>query len=241
MLTGQLLLQLMVILIVVQLFGYLSRRIGQQWVIGEILAGLALGPSLLGLLWPHLELQLFPLPAPLPSNLSTQFFSERSALQTLGDIGLILYMFSLGAKLDTNLMLRQSRNAVVISFSGILLPLVLGFILGAFLYPSLKGASATFFSFVLLVGTAMSITAFPVLARLLAEKKMLGTRVGMLALTCASVDDVIAWCLLAYVVAVAHSQGTVSVLSTVGLTILFAAGMLLVSSDTPNQRRCIWP
>lgn len=228
MLTGQLLLQLIVILLVVQLFGYLSKRISQQWVIGEILAGLALGPSLLGLLWPHLELQLFPLPAPLPSNLSAQFFSERSTLQTLGDIGLILYMFSLGARLDTNLMLRQSWNAVIVSLSGIFLPLVLGCTLGAFLYPSLKGASATFFPFVLLVGTAMSITAFPVLARLLAEKKMLGTRVGMLALTGASFDDVIAWCLLAYVVAVAHSQGIVPVLYTVGLTLLFAIGMLLV-------------
>ncbi len=228
MLTGQLLLQLIVILLVVQLFGFLSKRLGQQWVIGEILAGLALGPSLLGLLWPHLELQLFPLPAPLPSNLASQFFSERSTLQTLGDIGLILYMFSLGARLDTHLMLRQSCNAVVVSFSGILLPLVLGGILGAWLYPTLKGTSATFFSFVLLVGTAMSITAFPVLARLLAEKKMLGTGVGMLALTCASVDDVIAWCLLAYVVAVAHAQGSVSAIATIGFSLLFAMGMLLV-------------
>ena len=226
MLTGQLLLQLIVILVVVQLFGALSKRIGQQRVIGEILAGLALGPSLLGLLWPHLELQLFPLPAPLPPHLSAQFFSERSTLQTLGDLGLILYMFSLGARLDTNLMLRQSWNAVIISLSGIFLPLVLGCTLGAFLYPSLKGASATFFSFVLLIGTALSITAFPVLARLLAEKKMLGTRVGLLALTCACIDDVIAWCLLASVVAVAHSQGSISILSTVGLTLLFAVGML---------------
>jgi Kef-type K+ transport system membrane component KefB len=228
MLTGQLLLQLIVILLVVQLFGQLSKRIGQQWVIGEILAGLALGPSLLGLFWPNLELQLFPLPAPLSQHLASQFFSERSTLQTLGDIGLVLYMFSLGAKLDTNLMARQSRSAVLVSLSGILLPLTLGSILGVFLYPSLKGEAATPFSFALLVGTAMSITAFPVLARLLAEKKMLGTKVGILALTSASVDDVIAWCLLAYVVAVAHSNGTVSVIYTVGLTIVFAVGMLFV-------------
>ncbi|QBD74993.1 hypothetical protein EPA93_02885 [Ktedonosporobacter rubrisoli] len=228
MLTGQLLLQLIVILLVVQIFAYLSKKIGQQRVIGEILAGLALGPSLLGLLWPHLELQLFPLPPSLPARFAGQLFPERSTLQTLGDIGLILYMFSLGVHLDINLMLRQSRNAAIISISSILLPLVLGGILGVFLYPSLKGSSATLLSFVLLVGTAMSITAFPVLARLLSEKKMLGIKVGMLALTSAAVGDIIAWCLLAYVIAVAHAHGTLSVLYTVGLIILFAAGILLM-------------
>jgi Kef-type K+ transport system membrane component KefB len=87
LLTGQILLQLIIILIVVQIFGYLSRRIGQQWVIGEILAGLALGPSFLGALWPGLKEMLFPASA-LPT------------LQTLGDIGLVLYMFTLGTRLE---------------------------------------------------------------------------------------------------------------------------------------------
>jgi len=215
MLTGQLLLQLIVILLVAQLFGNLSRRIGQQWVIGEILAGLALGPSLLGALWPQFYSQLFP-----KDTLPT--------LHTLGEIGLILYMCSLGARLDTHIMLRQSRSAILVSLSGILLPLALGGLLGSFLYPALAGPKATYLSFILFVGTAMAITAFPVLARLLAEKKMLGTKVGVLALTCASVDDVIAWCLLAYVTAIAHSQGTIPVIGTVVLTILFAGGMLLV-------------
>jgi len=214
MLTGQILLQLIVILLVVQLFGHLSGRIGQQWVIGEILAGLALGPSLLGSLWPNLESQLFPV-----NTLPT--------LQTLGDIGLILYMFSLGARLDTQLMVRQSRSTIFVSLSGIILPLILGSLLGYFLYPDLAGSKATQLSFILLVGTAMAITAFPVLARFLAEKKMLGTKVGMLALTCASVDDVVAWCLLALAVSVIHSQGVLLVIGTVGLTILFIGGMLL--------------
>ena len=189
MLTGQILLQLIVILLVVQILGYLIERIGQQWVIGEILAGLVLGPSLLGAFWPSLEAHLFPI-----STLPT--------LQTLGDIGLILYMYSLGARLDTQLMVRQSRSAIFISLSGILLPLILGSLLGYFLYPGLAGSKATQLSFTLLVGTAMAITAFPVLARLLAGKKMLGTKVGMLVLTCASVDDLLAWCLLAFVISV---------------------------------------
>src|SRR5947209_822455 len=199
MLTGQILLQLVVILVVVQIFGYLSGRIGQQWVIGEILAGLALGPSLLGAFWPGLKIQLFPAAA-LPT------------LQTLGDIGLVLYMFSLGARLDTHLMLRQSRTAIVTSISTILLPLLLGALLGFFLYPGLAGQHANLVSFILLVGTAMAVTAFPVLARLLAEKDLLGTRVGMLALTCAAIDDVIAWCLLATVVALIHARGLTSLL-----------------------------
>jgi len=213
MLTGQILLQLIVILVVVQIFGYLCGRIGQQWVIGEILAGLALGPSLLGAFWPGLKIQLFPAAA-LPT------------LQTLGDIGLVLYMFSLGARLDTHLMLRQSRTAIVTSISTILLPLLIGALLGFFLYPGLAGQHANLVSFVLLVGTAMAVTAFPVLARLLAEKDMLGTRVGMLALTCAAIDDVIAWCLLAIIVALIHARGLTSSLLTIGLTLLFIGFML---------------
>jgi Kef-type K+ transport system membrane component KefB len=217
MLTGQILLQLIIILIVVQILGSLCTRIGQQWVIGEILAGLVLGPSLLGagVLLPSMKSILFP-----ASTLPT--------LQTLGDIGLILYMFSLGARLDTHVMLRQRRTAVVTSISGILLPLILGAVLAFFLFPSLGGPKATSISFILMVGTAMAITAFPVLARFLTERKMLLTRIGTLALTCAAVDDIIAWCLLALVIAVAHSQSLSSVALTVGLTFLFIAFLLMV-------------
>src|SRR5437588_3898027 len=202
MLTGQILLQLIVILIVVQVFGYLSVRIGQQWVIGEILAGLALGPSLLGAFWPGLKGLLFPA-------------SAFPTLQTLGEIGLVLYMFSLGARLDTHLMLRQSRSAIVASLSSMLLPLIMGATLAFFLYPGFAGAKATLVSFMLLVGTAMAITAFPVLARLLAAKNMLGTRIGGVALTCAAVNDVVAWCLLALVVAIIHANGLTSAAWTI--------------------------
>jgi len=213
MLTGQILLQLIVILIVVQLFGHLSGRIGQQWVIGEILAGIALGPSLLGAFLPGIKAIVFPA-------------SVLPTLQTFGDIGLIFYMFSLGSRLDTQMMLRQSHRAIVASLSGILLPLILGASLAFTLYPAFAGPKATQLSFMLLVGTAMAITAFPVLARLLTEKKMLGTRIGTLALTCAAVDDVMAWCLLALVIAVVHANGVTSGLMTIGLTLLFIGVML---------------
>ena len=213
MLTGQILFQLIVILMVVQIFGHLSKCIGQQWVIGEILAGIALGQSLLGAFLPGIKATVFPASA-LPT------------LQTLGDIGLVFYMFFLGSRLDTQMMLRQSHKAVVASLSGILLPLILGASLAFMLYPAFAGPKATQASFMLLVGTAMAITAFPVLARLLAEKKMLGTRIGTLALTCAAVDDIMAWCLLALVIAVVHARSVTSGLLTVGLTLLFIGVML---------------
>jgi Kef-type K+ transport system membrane component KefB len=214
-LTGQIILQIVVILLAVQLCGNLCKLVGQQWVIGEILAGIVLGPSVLGALLPNVTATLFPT-GTLPT------------LQTLGDLGLVLYMFALGARLDTNLMIRQSREAVVISFSGILLPLIMGGTLGFFLFPALAGSKATLFPFMLLVGTAMSITAFPVLARLLMEKRMLQTKMGMLALTSASIDDVIAWCMLALLIALMRDQGGVSSLLVVGETALFSGVMLFV-------------
>jgi Kef-type K+ transport system membrane component KefB len=215
MLTGQILLQLIVILLAVQLFGFLCKFIGQPPVIGEVLAGLALGPTLLGALLPHVEATVFPT-------------SVLPTLQTLGDIGLVLYMFSLGTHIDTNAMLRQSRKASVISMNGILLPLLMGGFFAFFLYPGFAGSTATLPSFILLVGTVMAITAFPVLARLLSERHMLTTSIGTLALTCAAIDDVIGWCLLALVIATIHATGFLSVALTLGFLALFVVVMLAV-------------
>jgi len=212
-LTGQILLQLIVILLVVQVFGYLCKFIGQPRVMGEILAGLALGPTLLGAILPRVEATVFP-------------SSVLPTLQTLGDIGLVLYMFSLGTHIDTHTMLRQSRKATVVSLSGILLPLALGGMFAFFLYPEFAGSKANMVSFMLLVGTVMAITAFPVLARLLAERHMLATTIGTLALTCAAIDDVIGWCLLALVIAIINATGVASVAVTIGLLVLFVGVML---------------
>ncbi len=149
MLTSQILVQLVVILLAVQLFGYLCKFIGQPQVVGEILAGLALGPTLLGSFLPHVEAAVF------PSNVLP-------TLQTLGDIGLVLYMFTLGTHIDTHAMLSQSRKAGIVSLSGIILPLIMGGFLAYFLYPQFAGSmthsTANQISFMLLVGTAMAIT-----------------------------------------------------------------------------------
>nr|BBH88089.1 hypothetical protein KTC_28400 [Thermosporothrix sp. COM3] len=215
MFTGQILLQLIVILLTVQLFGILMRFIGQQWVIGEMLAGLALGPSLLGGLFPGLQQQFFP-PQSLP------------ILQVLGDIGLILYMFSLGTRTDIQELRAQSRTAVFVSLGGIIFPLLSGCILGYFLFPTMAGKNASALSLSLLMGVAISITAFPVLARIIMEKKLQNTRAGMLALVCASIGDVFAWCLLAAVAAISRAQSSVSIVLILAYTALFIGCMLFV-------------
>src|SRR5436305_4681129 len=204
MLTGHIFIQLIIILIVVQVFGYLCQFIGQPRVIGEILAGLALGPTLLGATLPQVEAMVFPGSA-LPT------------LQTLGDIGLVLYMFSLGTHIDTHAMLKQGRKATVVSLSGVLLPLALGGAFAFFLYPQFAGSKANLVPFMLLVGTAMAITAFPVLARILEERGMLASRIGVLALICAAIDDVIGWCLLAFVIACMHAAGAAAGRMTIAL------------------------
>jgi Sodium/hydrogen exchanger family/FHA domain len=192
MLTSHIFIQLIIILIVVQVFGYLCQFIGQPRVIGEVLAGLALGPTLLGAVLPRVEAAVF-----TGSTLPT--------LQTLGDIGLVLYMFSLGTHMDTHAMLKHGRKATVVSLSGVLLPLTMGALFAFFLYPEFAGPKANLMSFMLLIGTAMAITAFPVLARLLEERGILGTKIGTLALLCAAIDDVVGWCLLALVIAIIHA------------------------------------
>ncbi len=213
MLTSQIFIQLIIILIVVQVFGYLCQFIGQPRVIGELLAGLALGPTLLGAFLPQIEAAVFTKNA-LPT------------LQTLGDIGLVLYMFSLGTHIDAHAMLKHGRKASAVSLSGVLLPLAMGAALAFFLYPEFAGPRASLLSFMLIVGTAMAITAFPVLARLLEDRGMLGDKIGSLALLCAAIDDVIGWCLLALVIAIIHATGLISALLTVVYLALFVGVML---------------
>lgn len=213
MLTGQIFIQLIVILLAVQVFGYLGKCIGQPRVIGEILAGLVLGPTLLGTILPQVEATVFP-----SSTLPT--------LQMLGDLGLVFYMFSLGTHIDTHSMLNQGRKALVVSLGSILLPLAMGGMLAFFLYPPFAGPKANLASFILLVGTAIAITAFPVLARLLEERYMLATRLGVLAMFCAALDDIVGWCLLSFVIAIISASGPTSVVATVGFLALFIGVML---------------
>jgi len=182
-----LLLQVAVILAVSRMVGWIFRKIHQRQVIGEMVAGILLGPSLLGWLAPNLSAVIFP-----PASLGF--------LSALSQIGLIVFMFLIGLELDPQTLHRRSHAAVVTSHVSIMFPFLLGSLLSLYLYPRLSDDSVSFTNFTLFMGTAMSITAFPVLARILTERNMLRTPLGVLTIACAAVDDVTAWCILAGVV-----------------------------------------
>jgi len=182
-----LLIQVGVILLVARLVGLVFRKLHQPQVIGEMLAGILLGPSLLGWLAPDISAALFPA-------------ESLGFLNALSQIGLLLFMFLVGLEFDPNMLRSQGRAAVVTSQASIVAPFILGAGLAFYLYPKLSDASVSFTSFALFMGIAMSITAFPVLARILTERKMLRSKVGAMAITCAAVNDVTGWSILAAIV-----------------------------------------
>lgn len=210
-----LLLQMIVVIVAARLLGRLFRRIGQPAVIGEIFAGILLGPSLLGVLWPQALAFLFP-PAAL------------APLQLLSQIGVLLFMFAVGLEVDLAELRRQARNALLISHASMVLPFLLGMGLALAAYPLLATPGVPFHAFALFLGIAMSITAFPVLARILEERRMVHTPVGRLALACAAIGDASAWCLLAVVVALAHASGLGAAGLSTALALLFVLGLHLL-------------
>jgi Kef-type K+ transport system membrane component KefB len=211
-------LDLAVIVVVARLFGRLALKVGQPAVVGEIIAGILLGPTLLGA---------------LPGDLDTKLFPPdvRPFLNVLAQLGLVLFMFLVGLEVDLSFIRGRERIAVSVSLSSIILPFALGVLLASFLYAShsvVNGDTVTFLAFALFIGVSMSITAFPVLARILTERGMHRIPVGVLALACAAVDDVLAWALLAVVVAIVSAGSLVGVAKIIALTIIFALVMFLV-------------
>jgi Kef-type K+ transport system membrane component KefB len=184
---------LFVIVVACRTMGSLVRHVHQPPVIGEVLAGIMLGPSLMGHIAPELTSYLLPAEIAPFLGLASQ-------------IGVILYMFTVGLELDTTALLRRGHTALVISQAGIVVPFILGAALAVELYTRLSNGAVSFTVFALFLGVAMSVTAFPVLARILTDRGMSRSPLGSLALTCAAVDDVSAWCLLALVVGVAQSK-----------------------------------
>lgn len=211
----QLLIAVPVVILACQAGARLLRRLGQPPVIGEIAVGILLGPSLLGRLWPEAQEWLFP-ETVLP------------LVSALGTVGLLAFMFLVGLELDLGALRGHSRTAVAVSQSSIWLPLALGAGLALAMYGPLAPEGTDRLAFVLFIAVAMSITAFPVLARILGDRGLYGTPIGALAMACAAVDDVTAWCLLAVVVAIAGSTGLSGALVTAVLALLFVAAILLV-------------
>jgi Kef-type K+ transport system membrane component KefB len=188
-----LILQILIILLTARAAGWLFGKLHQPPVIGEMAAGLLLGPSLLGWLAPALSARLFPA-------------DSLSLLSALSQVGLLLYMFLVGLELDPQTLKGQGHAAVVTSHASILMPFLLGTLLALGLYPRLSDNGTAFTGFALFMGVAMSITAFPVLARILAARGLLRTRLGTLAIACAAVDDVTGWCILAVVVVIIRTE-----------------------------------
>jgi len=181
-----LLAQIVVTLAVSWVAARLMRGIGQPAVIGEILAGIALGPTLFGALAPALQQRMFPA-------------SSMTSLRLIAEIGVVVFMFCVGLRVDGEVLRRHRGVAVIVSQASIALPLILGLVLARSLYGEYAPHGTPFTSFALFIGVAMSITAFPVLARILAEHDLARTPIGNIALTCAAVDDVTAWFLLAII------------------------------------------
>src|SRR4029450_1317505 len=208
------LLALAAVIILGRLLGFALRRVGQPPVIGEVVAGILLGPSLLGRVAP--ELASYILPA-----------SVAPFLNIVAQLGVVAYMFLVGLELNVDVVRERAHATVAPSHASIVLPFVLGSALALILYPRLATSDVSFTSFALFMGVAMSVTAFPVLARILKDRRMAQTELGAVALACAAADDVTAWCLLAFVVGVTQAEIESAAWVAV-LTLAFIAAMFFV-------------
>lgn len=217
-----LLAQIITIILAARFFGCICEKIGQPTVIGEIVAGIVLGPSLIGMYFPEFSSTLFPK-------------ESLGNLQFLSQIGLILFMFVVGMELDLKVLKNKVHEAVIISHASIIIPFGLGMGLAYFIYQSFAPDGVRFISFALFIGISMSITAFPVLARIVQERGLHKTRLGTIVITCAAADDITAWCLLAAVIAIVKAGSFVSALYTIGLAVLYV--LLMVKVVRPFLKR----
>lgn len=208
-----LILQIIIIIIVSRILGMLFGKIGQPTVIGEIIAGILLGPSLLGLFFPETFNFIFP------------DFSMKN-LEILSQVGLVLFMFIIGMELDVKILKIRVKSALIISHTSILFAFFLGVCLAYILYEKYSPANTSFTSFALFIGIAMSIAAFPVLARIMQERGMTKTHFGKMMITIAAIDDLTAWCILAVIIAVIQAGSIINALFTIIMVILYIGVML---------------
>ncbi|MBL1408904.1 cation:proton antiporter [Sphingobacterium faecale] len=210
-----LLAQIVTIIIAARIMGWICIKIKQPVVIGEMLAGIILGPSLLGLHFPEVSAVLFPI-------------DSLSNLQFLSQIGLILFMFIIGMELDLSVLKNKAHDAVVISHASIVIPFTLGVGLAYFLYQHYAPANVEFLSYSLFIGISLSITAFPVLARIIQERGLQKSKLGALVITCAAADDITAWCILAVVIAIVKAGAATSAIYTVFLAVAYVFVMIKI-------------
>ena len=209
---GILLLQIIAILIVCRIFGWLFLKIGQPTVIGEIVAGIVLGPSVLGNLLPDVSAFLFP-----PESLWN--------ITILSQFGLILFMFAIGMELDISEVRKKLKETILISHTSTIVPFFCGMLTAYFVYESYANKETPFISFALFIGIAMSITAFPVLARIIQEKGLTKTHLGTISLASAANGDITAWCLLAVVIAIAQAGSMLSAIYNIVFSFIYISFM----------------
>jgi Kef-type K+ transport system membrane component KefB len=203
-----------IVLVIARLFGILAVKVGQPRVMGEVIAGIVLGPSLLGAFSPSLQASIF------PSDILPAF-------GVAANLGLIFFMFLIGLEVDIRQLKGRAVQAAAISNASVALPLLLGIAVALPLY-KLVGPNKKFVAFALFMGVSMSITAFPVLARILSERRMLKSPVGSLAIACAAIDDVTAWFLIALATTIAVSGSFSDVVVTIAEATVFTLLMLIV-------------
>jgi len=219
----QVLLALSVVIITAQVMGAIFQLLGQPLVIGEVVGGILLGPSFLGMVSPEIQKTL------IPSH-SLPF------LGVIAQLGVVFYMFVVGLELDLKVLRKSGLKALAMAHIGIFLPLVLGAYLALHLFRDLSVPGVPFLQFAFFLGISLSVTAFPVLARILTDKKLNKTEIGSMALTSAAIGDVTAWCLLAILVSIAQNAFG-SAIRTTSLTVLYIAVMFFLGG--PLVRKLI--
>lgn len=206
--TAILILQIVSILSAVRIFGWICKKTGQPTVVGEIIAGVVLGPSLLGLYLPEVFNFIFP-----PASLGNISF--------LSQIGLILFMFIVGMELNLRTLKNKANDALIISHISIAATFTIGVFVAYYLFSRINQTNKDFLPFALFMGIAMSIAAFPVMARIIHERGINKTPIGPIIITCAAIDDITAWCLLASVIAIAKAGSMASTLFVILLAIIY--------------------
>lgn len=219
---GAFLIQLIIIIITSRVFGYFFKKMGQPTVMGEILAGIFLGPSILGSIFPAYLQAIFP-----PGSLDT--------MRILSQIGLILFMFVVGMELDLDILRTKARTAVTISNASIIIPFSLGVCLAYFLHNYYAPKDVPFYAFALFMGIAMSITAFPVLARILRERALRDKRIEAIAMTSAALNDVTGWVALAFVIAIIKAHSFSGSVYTLLATVAYMVGMVFIVRPVMNK------
>lgn len=198
--------QAALVIICARLTGLVVRKLHQPMVIAELVAGIALGPSVLGWLSPGLEAAVFPR-------------ESLGQLSIVSQVGLLLFMFLVGLKFDAAALRGRARAAVTISHLSIAVPFALGLLFALHFYSRLSSPSVPLQSFAMFMGVSMSITAFPVLARILSEGRMLHSEIGAITIACAAVDDITCWCILAFILALARATSLMGAVATVAMAL----------------------